>query len=174
MHFNFNFFFCFKFRSHDSRVAEVHQELQKNKTDLGRGDSLKLCGNNYRCLQSRDEILNKMHSEAPGAAVKYTSIILVCYVIGMVLLLVHFVKQKYGRVRKLDIPIQILLKTQDFFNKTKHITNVLWNVLLQNYNITFGQFCGSNWIPGQQYMLLHATKQFVCITIRVQRGASLP
>ena len=41
-----------------------------------------------------------MHSEAPGAAVKYTSIILVCYVIGMVLLLIHFVKQKYGRVRK--------------------------------------------------------------------------
>ena len=105
MHVNFNFFFLCKFRSHDSRVAEVHQELQKNKTDLGRGDSLKLCGNNYRCLQSRDEILNKMHSEAPGAAVKYTSIILVCYVIGMVLLLVHFVKQKYGRVRKLDIPI---------------------------------------------------------------------
>ena len=94
-------FFCFQFRSHDSRVAEVHQELQKNKTNLIRthGDSLKLCGNNYRCLQSRDEILNKMHSEAPGAAVKYTSIILVCYVIGMVLLLIHFVKQKYGRVR---------------------------------------------------------------------------
>ena len=44
-----------------------------------------------------------MHSDAPNEAVKYTSIILVCYVIGMILLLLHFVKQKYGQVRSANI-----------------------------------------------------------------------
>ena len=43
-----------------------------------------------------------MISEAPSEAVKYTSIILVCYVIGMVLLLLHFMKQKHGQVSDKD------------------------------------------------------------------------
>ena len=43
-----------------------------------------------------------MQAEAPNVAIKYTAVILSCYVIGLVILWLHFVKQKYGQVRFLS------------------------------------------------------------------------
>ena len=65
------------------------------------GDSIIRCEQNgildTQCLHDRDVIL-KMQSEAPNVAVKYTAVIISCYVIGLVILWLHFVKQKYGQV----------------------------------------------------------------------------
>ena len=40
-----------------------------------------------------------MHEESSYTASVYISIILAFYTIGMIILLLHFVKQKYGQVR---------------------------------------------------------------------------
>ena len=45
-----------------------------------------------------------MHEESSYTASIYISIILAFYTIGMIILLVHFVKQKYGQV-SVRIPV---------------------------------------------------------------------
>ena len=41
-----------------------------------------------------------MQKEAPIVAIKYTAVIISFYVIGLIILWLHFVKQKYGQVFK--------------------------------------------------------------------------
>ena len=60
-------------------------------------DSFHKCGDFLPCYKDRDVIL-KMQGEAPALAVKYTLVILSCYLIGLVILWIHYVKQKYGEV----------------------------------------------------------------------------
>ena len=88
-----------------SRVPPLHeqdvQEIRRQLNGSIQGDSESLCRNSYQCYVDRHRA-KQMISEAPSEAVKYTSIILVCYVIGMVLLLLHFMKQKHGQVSDKD------------------------------------------------------------------------
>ena len=60
----------------------------------------RMCGESPECLSDRQIIL-KMQSEAPSTAIKYTAVILTWYVLGMAILWLHFVKQKYGQVSKI-------------------------------------------------------------------------
>ena len=68
-------------------------------------DSFHKCGDFLPCYKDRDVIL-KMQGEAPALAVKYTLVILSCYLIGLVILWIHYVKQKYGEV---GITLQVVL-----------------------------------------------------------------
>ena len=62
------------------------------------GDYLKgLCGKSSQCLRDGEVIL-QMHREAPRTAITYTCVIAAMYVTGLILLWLHFVKQKYGQV----------------------------------------------------------------------------
>ena len=78
-------------------VSQIKKELNDQNITYNH-EGHRLCQNKYDCYKDRHRMF-MMHSDAPNEAVKYTSIILVCYVIGMILLLLHFVKQKYGQVR---------------------------------------------------------------------------
>lgn len=64
-----------------------------------RGDAKSMCGKDLTCLIDRRKILD-MHEQSGYTASVYVSVILTCYAIGMVILLLHFVKQKYGHVSK--------------------------------------------------------------------------
>ena len=55
------------------------------------------CGNSSQCIKDAKAIL-KMQFEAPSVAVKYTTVIISVYMIGLAALWLHFVRQKYGQV----------------------------------------------------------------------------
>jgi hypothetical protein len=69
-----------------------------NATNI-RGDASRICGYNLQCLKDRQMIF-KIQTDASGMALTYISIIVLVYLIGMVILLLHCVKQKHGQVIK--------------------------------------------------------------------------
>ena len=77
---------------HGIDVSEMASEMKNTSSD-----SFHKCGDFLPCYKDRDVIL-KMQGEAPALAVKYTLVILSCYLIGLVILWIHYVKQKYGEV----------------------------------------------------------------------------
>ena len=74
-----------------------------SEININKSDSFRKCGDFLPCYQDRDVIL-KMQAEAPALAVKYTVVILSCYLIGLVILWLHYVKQKYGEVLYYFLP----------------------------------------------------------------------
>ena len=88
-------------------VSQIKKELNDQNITYN-NEGHRLCQNKYDCYKDRHRMF-MMHSDAPNEAVKYTSIILVCYVIGMILLLLHFVKQKYGQVRSANINLWLII-----------------------------------------------------------------
>ena len=84
-------------------------------------DSFQKCGDFLPCYKDRDVIL-KMQAEAPALAVKYTVVILSCYLIGLVILWAHYVKQKYGEVGILfQLQISFLSMTHYSFIKKSNL-----------------------------------------------------
>ena len=95
-------FFCSLQYSEHLDPDEVLEEMN---ISTAVGDSLIRCdgqhGISTKCLRDRENIF-RMQKEAPTVAIKYTAVILSFYVIGLVILWLHFVKQKYGQVCILD------------------------------------------------------------------------
>ncbi len=100
----------------DQRVQDVLKEL--NFTI--KSDALQICGSNIKCLRDRGDILNN-HNNSGQTALMYITIILVIYGLGLVVLLLHFVKQKYGQVSK---KVAHLQKEIPFKRLTKRSTSV--------------------------------------------------
>lgn len=101
---------------HSSEPLDVDKLILEELNNKTSGDSFIKCGNQKQCYLDRDVIL-RMQSEAPNVAIKYTVVILALYVIGLGLLWLHFVKQKYGQVREfsiLDIGRFFLTKNSSF------------------------------------------------------------
>jgi len=67
---------------------------------------------NKQCLLDRKTIID-MQAQAPNTAIKYTAVILSCYVIGLVILWLHFVKQKYGQLSFYDIYYELCPHLED-------------------------------------------------------------
>jgi hypothetical protein len=76
-----------------------------------------MCGKDLTCLIDRRKILD-MHEQSGYTASVYVTVILTCYAIGMVILLLHFVKQKYGHVSK-----YVITKTQIIVHLIRHFLN---------------------------------------------------
>lgn len=63
---------------------------------------------NYTCLRQLDvKRLLETHENSANIAVTYIVVILACYIIGMIILFLHFVQQKYGQLSFYDIYLEI-------------------------------------------------------------------
>ena len=83
-------------KSHFCSDQKPTLQLALNGT---RGDARSMCGKHLMCLIDRRKILD-MHEQSGHTASIYISIILACYALGMIILLIHYIKQKYGQVSK--------------------------------------------------------------------------